>query len=125
MSQTKVIRVSTKRRPNTQKQRLGFFAGLSNQGQANWDKAFPQSSFCRLGQLKLQNEDPRSNALFDVNGHEINGSSFYRSGRLKLQNEDPRSNALFDVNADTKSVGSSCCRLGWFKCIKKLLKVVS
>ena len=98
MSQTKVIRVSTKRRPNTQKQRLGFFAGLSKQGQANWDKAFPQSSFCRLGQLKLQNEDPRSNALFDVNGHEINGSSFYRSGRLKLQNKDPSSNTLFDVN---------------------------
>ena len=27
----------------------------------------------QLGRLELQNEDHRSNALFDVNGHEIGG----------------------------------------------------
>ena len=58
------------------------------------------SSFCRSGRLKLQNEDPHSNALFDVNRHEISGSSFYRSGQLKLilQDEDARFNAELDAN---------------------------
>ena len=72
-----------KRRPKnedpktkTQKRRLVFFTGLSNQSQSSRVNAFPQtptyakplgSSFCRLSQVKLQNEDPRLNALFVVN----------------------------------------------------------
>ena len=36
------------------------------------DKKSVGSSFCRLGWLKLQNKDPRSNALFDVNRHDQN-----------------------------------------------------
>ena len=85
------------------------FAGLSNQGQSNLAKAFPQTpNDAKSVGLRFVDQagsrDPRSNALFDVNGHGINGSSFYRSGRLKLQNEDPRSNALFDVNGREISV---------------------
>ena len=71
--------------------------GQSISSDNNW-REITGSSFYRSARLKLHNEDPRSDALFDVNGRGISGISFYRSGRLKLQNEDRPSIALFDVN---------------------------
>ena len=47
-------------------------------------------SCCSFAHLKLQNEDPRQNALLDAKTLNSMGSSFCSFTRLKLQNEDPR-----------------------------------
>ena len=46
------------------------------------------SSFCSFTHLKLQNEDPRWNVLFDAKALKSTGSTFCSFTRLRLQNED-------------------------------------
>ena len=47
------------------------------------------SSFCSFTHLKLQNEDPRWNVLFDAKTLKSMRPSSCSFARLKLQNEDP------------------------------------
>ena len=47
------------------------------------------SSFCSFTRLKLQNEDPRQNALFDPKTLKTKTPSICSFTRLKLQNEEP------------------------------------
>ena len=48
-----------------------------------------RSSFCSFTRLKLQNEEPRWNVLFEAKILKSMGSSFCTFAHLKLQNEDP------------------------------------
>ena len=47
------------------------------------------SSSCSFTRLKLKDDDPRWNVLFDAKTLKSMGSSFWSFTRLKLQNEDP------------------------------------